>query len=108
MPALTALPRDEWANIRKEHLLVGKNKDSLRTLETAIFIAILSEETPQTLSEKGKQLLHSDGKRIWFDKSMNLTFFKNGQCGLNAEHSMADGKQKVNIFLYIISCVPVF
>lgn len=97
LPALTTLSRDEWADIRHEHLCSGKNKSFLDALEKSIFIVVLSEESPSSLSEKGKFLLHADGKTLWYDKSVNFVFFKNGQCGLNVEHSMADGKKLIRI-----------
>jgi len=88
--ALTALPRDEWARIRKTHFYDGVNKKCIKAIEKAIFVVNLSSENLGSLSEKGKFLLHGDGKTFWFDKCANVLFFQNGHCGLNLEHSLAD------------------
>jgi hypothetical protein len=66
LPALTTLPRSEWAKIRKTHFTHGKNHQSMESIEKSIMIVVLSDENPRTLSEKGKQLLHADGKTLWF------------------------------------------
>ena len=36
--ALTALPRPEWARIRKEHFTDGLNSQSLQAVEEALFV----------------------------------------------------------------------
>ena len=62
----------------------------MKAIQESILVVVLSDEEPTSLSEKGKWLLHADGKSLWFDKCVNAVFFKNGQCGLNVEHTMAD------------------
>ncbi len=62
----------------------------MKAVKKAIAMVTLSTESPTDLTERGKKLIHSDGKSIWFDKSINIVFFKNGFCGLNVEHSFAD------------------
>jgi len=66
IPSLTTLPRSEWAKIRKIHFSKGKNLQSMESIEKSIMMVVLSDESPTTLTEKGKQLLHADGKTIWF------------------------------------------
>ncbi|XP_071444145.1 carnitine O-palmitoyltransferase 1, liver isoform-like [Hetaerina americana] len=90
MPALTALPRAEWAKIQKQHFSSGLNLETLQTIEKAAFMIVLTEESPPPFSEKASWLLHGDGSSLWFDKCFNLVVFSNGQCGVNAEHTMAD------------------
>ena len=51
---------------------------------------ILETKSFKTWSERGKYLLHGDGKTIWFDKSFNAIFFADGRSGLNCEHSWGD------------------
>ena len=41
-------------------------------------------------SEFSKALLTGSGYNRWFDKCFNLVVFKNGEFGLNCEHSYAD------------------
>ena len=62
----------------------------MKAIQESILVVVLSDTEPTSLSEKGKWLLHGDGKSLWFDKCVNAVFFKNGQCGLNVEHTMAD------------------
>ncbi|CAG0882299.1 unnamed protein product [Cyprideis torosa] len=50
----------------------------------------LSAESPSTLTDRGKFLLHGDGLSHWFDKSVNVVVFANANCGMNVEHSFAD------------------
>jgi len=35
--------------------------------------------------------LHGNGQNLWFDKSITYTCSANGNMGINAEHSWADG-----------------
>lgn len=51
---------------------------------------VLDTKSFSTWSEKGKYLLHGDGKAQWFDKSFNAIFFADGKSGINAEHSWGD------------------
>lgn len=88
--ALTATDRTTWAQARNQYFNSGVNKDSLDVLESAIFHLILETRTCNTFSERGKFLLHGDGKAIWFDKSLNLVIFNDAKLGINAEHSWGD------------------
>lgn len=88
--SLTALNRTEWAKIYQEHFTSGDNRKCMRAIKTAILMVTLSPESPTDLTERGKKLIHNDGKSIWFDKCINVIYFKNGHCGLNVEHSFAD------------------
>ena len=38
VPALTALPRAEWAKIRKEYFSEGLNQQALEAIEEAMFL----------------------------------------------------------------------
>ncbi|KAF6268824.1 carnitine palmitoyltransferase 1B [Rhinolophus ferrumequinum] len=97
LAALTAGGRTEWAQARQTFFSSGKNKASLDTIERAAFFVTLDEEShcydPEdeaSLSLYGKALLHGNCYNRWFDKSFTLIAFKNGQLGLNTEHSWAD------------------
>ena len=54
------------------------------------FKLILDDKSFNTWSERGKYLLHGDGKCIWFDKTLNVIIFSDARSGLNAEHSWGD------------------
>lgn len=90
VPALTALPRAEWAKIRKEYFSESLNRQTLEAIEEALFLVILEERSFTSLSDRAKYLLHGDGRSFWFDKSFCLMVFSDGKCGINAEHSWAD------------------
>ncbi|GFY79543.1 carnitine O-palmitoyltransferase 1, muscle isoform, partial [Trichonephila inaurata madagascariensis] len=62
IPALTTLKRNQWATIRKTHLGSGVNRESRRIIEGSSFIVTLADYEPKDLTEKGKFLLHGDGK----------------------------------------------
>ena len=64
---------------------------------------ILDEHEFATWSERGKYLLHGDGKTIWFDKNFSLIFFNDGKMGLNAEHSWADAPVMAHISEHSLS-----
>ena len=38
VPALTALPRKEWAGIRKEYFSEGVNRQTLEAIEESLFV----------------------------------------------------------------------
>jgi carnitine O-palmitoyltransferase 1 len=48
-------------------------------IDKALFMVILDDAAPDTLSEVGKQSLHGKGWNRWFDKSINLIFYANGK-----------------------------
>ncbi|ESO90737.1 hypothetical protein LOTGIDRAFT_100929, partial [Lottia gigantea] len=87
IPALTTLERTKAAQVRKEHMTVGVNKESLNDLERAIVFVTLDTKQIDDMSARGKYLLHGDGKSMWFEKSINMVFFADGRVGFNGEHS---------------------
>lgn len=101
--ALTGLPRTEWARILRENLESGINKDNMDLINKAVCMVILCDKVPENLSNKGKMLLHSDGRTLWCDKSVNVFFFPDGQCGLNVEHSMADAPVMGHVWEYAMT-----
>lgn len=90
LAALTATDRTTWAQARNQYFASGINKDSLDVLESAIFHMVLETRSYNTFNERGKFMLHGDGKSIWFDKSVNLVIFGDAKLGINAEHSWGD------------------
>ncbi|XP_037516905.1 carnitine O-palmitoyltransferase 1, liver isoform [Rhipicephalus sanguineus] len=90
LAALTTLDRVTWAKIRQKHFSHGINRESLNAIEKATFFVSMNDLEPRGLTERGKLLLHGDGRSIWFDKSLNVQVFKDCTSGMNCEHSMAD------------------
>eukprot|EP00960_Hanusia_phi_P057787 763663-Hanusia_phi.AAC.5 len=90
LPALTALNRTRWAEIREEHFGSGLNKLSLDEIEHAMFFLHLDDRSPRTWSETARLSLHGEGNTRWCDKSFNLVVYHNGEAAVHAEHSWAD------------------
>ncbi|CAN7980927.1 unnamed protein product, partial [Ixodes pacificus] len=103
LAALTSLDRPTWARIRNKHFLAGVNKESLDAIEKATFFVSMNDLEPSGLNERGKYLLHGDGKSIWFDKSLNVQVFKNAHAGMNCEHSMADAPAMAHMWEYALT-----
>ena len=103
VPSLTGLPRDRWAKIMKKHFCEGLNGRSLDVINKAILMVALFEKVPKDMSDKARNIMHSDGKTLWFDKSVTLCIFPDGQCGLNGEHSMADSLPFGHIWEYLFT-----
>ncbi|KAK3853986.1 hypothetical protein Pcinc_039499, partial [Petrolisthes cinctipes] len=100
---LSNLPRKEWARILREHFTTGINSDNMDLINKAVFMVILFDKSPESISDKGKTLLHADGRTLWCDKSVNICFFPDGQCGLNVEHSMADAPAMGHVWEYAMT-----
>ena len=90
LPALTALGRSRWAEIREENFSQGLNRLSLEEVETAMFVLHLDARTPSSWSESGRHsLLGDQGCSLWCDKSFNIIVFANGEATMHVEHSWA-------------------
>ena len=99
--AMTGYGRTEWAEFREEFCSDGINKFTLDTIEKAMFIVVLDEHAPKDWSDKGYHLIHGTGSSRWFDKSISLIAFADGQCGFNVEHSWADAPGKIRYSIYL-------
>jgi choline O-acetyltransferase len=111
---LTSLPRNEWAEARAELMKDSTNRDCLDLIERCIFIVCLDKPVEGKILEKDEvnrnedehinkemtagayQMLHgcnsknNSGNR-WFDKTVQFIISGDGYCGLNYEHSPAEG-----------------
>ncbi|ETW09160.1 hypothetical protein H310_01593 [Aphanomyces invadans] len=88
--ALTSANRTTWAEHRDTFFSEGVNRKSLRVIESAVFVLVLDDATPEHIDEQGKLLIHGNGGNRWFDKSFTMVAFANGMVGHNVEHSWAD------------------
>lgn len=103
LAALTTLDRAKWAKIRQKHFSHGINKESLNAIEKATFFMSMNDLEPRGLPERGKLMLHGDGRSIWFDKSLSVQVFKDATAGMNCEHSMADAPAMAHMWEYTIT-----
>lgn len=104
LAALTAWEREKWAHIRDNVFrqgnsdnetterfiwlinLLGLNRVSLYTIESAAFVLSLDDEPfefdinkPEKLDKFGSILLHGKGCDRWFDKSFTVCVGTNGR-----------------------------
>lgn len=100
---LTSENRDTWASVR-EHLVQTHNGNALDMIDSALFCVSLDDnnvypvEDPVPLS---KNMLHGDEHGLtnrWFDKSFSLIVCKDGNAGINFEHSWGDGVAVLRYF----------
>lgn len=89
---LTTLERENWAEQRTK-LLEGSehNQAAMKVIEDAAFVLCLDQNTPDTMTEVSRMLLHGDGQDRYFDKSLQLVVFDDGKTGINFEHTGMDG-----------------
>lgn len=100
---LTAENRDTWASVR-EHLVETHNENALNTIDTAIFCLAIDDKadySPENPVPIVQNMLHGDKNGLinrWFDKSLTLIVCKDGNAGINFEHSWGDGVAVLRYF----------
>ncbi|KAF0682313.1 Aste57867_25540 [Aphanomyces stellatus] len=87
---LSSQDRDVWADAHAQ-LLADGNADTLREIESAVFLLCLDDDAPTSRTEVAQALWHGNGRNRFYDKCMQLIVFENGKAGILAEHSMLDG-----------------
>nr|CAH8819306.1 unnamed protein product [Trichobilharzia regenti] len=131
--ALTALPRNKWAEVYEHLCKDPENKENLKTIAKSMFVLCLDkpiipvEELDETTEINGHltesndanninkrddislalQLLHGMGSQFnaanrWYDKTMQFIISRDGNCGLNYEHSVAEGIAVVRLIEHIL------
>ncbi|XP_019849708.1 PREDICTED: carnitine O-palmitoyltransferase 1, muscle isoform-like isoform X1 [Amphimedon queenslandica] len=88
----TALPREDWADIRKRLEEDPVNKKSLELIDSSYSIVVLDTESPDLddFREKSRHMFHGNVYNRWFDKSFSIIVCANGVIGSNVEHSRLD------------------
>lgn len=79
----------------------SKNESSLRAIEHAAFHIVLSDESPKSLDDLQILGCHTQGKHLWFDKSVTMIVCENGCVISNLEHASADAVVPARWFAYI-------
>ncbi len=88
---LTSTERTFWANARERLIKSSKvNEESLKEIESALFVVCLEDKIDTTDTETARTALHGDGRTRWFDKSFNIVVTKDGNPSILVEHSWAD------------------
>jgi len=103
---LTSERRDAWARAR-DHMraLDPCNADSLRVIESALFVVALEAGGTHDLEQLARACLHGNGRNKWFDKPFTLIIFDNGRVGTNGEHTWADAMVVVRMFYDVIKSI---
>ncbi|CAF4750516.1 unnamed protein product [Rotaria sp. Silwood1] len=102
--ALTALPRDEWAEIR-DHLcdINEQNKINFQMIEQALLVYALDDDNPENLTELARIGMLKNPQSRWFDRSNVFIITRNGLVVANDEHSAYEGIIPIQISDYIRS-----
>jgi carnitine O-acetyltransferase len=100
---LTADHRDYWTKVRNTFVQFHKqNNESLKILESSIFMICLDDTNPSNNDDIARELWHGNGRNRWFDKSLQFIIFENGVCGVNGEHSKLDGMPVARLSNFIL------
>lgn len=100
---LTAENRDVWAGVR-EHLVETNNGKALKAIDSALFCLAIDDKADYSADDPVpivKNMLHGDKNGLinrWFDKSFTLIVAKDGNAGINFEHSWGDGVAVLRYF----------
>uniref|UniRef100_H2V092 Carnitine palmitoyltransferase 2 n=1 Tax=Takifugu rubripes TaxID=31033 RepID=H2V092_TAKRU len=87
---LTTENRDVWANLRNKLIAAG-NAEELHIVDSALFCLCLDDETLTDITHITQNVLSGGGCNRWYDKSFSIILTKNGESGVNFEHSWGDG-----------------
>ena len=106
---LTSLGRNQWAKAREELSNTSRrNKNSLKLVDSALFVLVLDDYVPQNKDDAAANMLHGsydlrhhDGddspeyqigscSNRWYDK-LQIIVCGDGTAGINFEHSAIDG-----------------
>lgn len=96
---LTSERRDNWAKSRDAlRALDPCNVESLRVVETSLFVVAFDRGCTHDIEEMARLSLHGNGRNKWFDKPFNLIVFDNARVGVNGEHTWADALVVARMF----------
>jgi len=101
---LTAQNRDLWAQMRlKLQNLSPINQETLEAVESSIFIISLTEDYPTDPTEAAELAMHGrTGRNKWFDKTIDISFHKNGQVGAVGDHTPGEATQSMQLFDWVL------
>lgn len=112
---LTTESRNEWGKIYKKLIKDKQNRGSLESIHQSIFVVCLDRlipsvaaDTKQTKSLMAGQMLHGGGSNSssgnrWFDKTLQIIFGPDGMCGLNYEHTSAEGPPIITLLDHVLT-----
>ena len=94
---LTSETRPVWHDLRAQLSTDEGNAESLRVVDSALFVLCLDDDAPATPEAVARTMLHGTyamrgGVQVgsitnrWYDK-MQIIVCANGSCGVNFEHT---------------------
>lgn len=111
---LTTENRNTWAKAYNHLNKDTSNKSVLRDIHRSIFVLCLDNELPSDMwderSVAARLMLHGGGSKLntgnrWYDKTIQFIVGKNGICGLNYEHTTAEGPPVVSLMDHVAAFV---
>ncbi|KAH9512894.1 hypothetical protein Btru_036944 [Bulinus truncatus] len=104
---LTSLPRTLWAEARERLQQDAVNRSNLQILENCLFLVCLDKPIVPScrcssgglfddMTARTHHIIHGQGSHNnsanrWMDKTIQLIISEDGACGINMEHSVAEG-----------------
>ncbi|XP_052221203.1 carnitine O-acetyltransferase-like isoform X1 [Dreissena polymorpha] len=97
--------RNNWANAYQNMCKDETNRRSLESIQRSIVVLCLDQPNPSSTDLRtgsGQQMLHGAGSgghsgNRWFDKTIQFVVGQDGSCGLNYEHTTAEGPPIVQL-----------
>ncbi|CAF1074229.1 unnamed protein product [Rotaria sordida] len=100
--ALTALPRDEWAEIHNHLCQINeKNRINFQIIEQALLVYALEDDNSENLTELARIGMLKNPQSRWFDRPNVYIVTRNGLIVANDEHSAYEGIVPVQINSHI-------
>lgn len=97
---LTSEHRDTWAQVYKNLVEDGTNRNSVENIQTSLFLLCLDEpcshlSAPNAATLAAQQIIHGGGSKgssgnRWFDKTIQIVVGREGEVGITVEHSPAE------------------
>lgn len=108
---LTTENRNKWAKSYNKLLKDKENKAILEDIQRSILVVCIDNKCPEDLSDErsvaARNMLHGLGSNYnsanrWFDKTLQFIVAPNGICGLNYEHTTAEGPPVIGIVDHVL------
>lgn len=110
---LTTENRNEWGKIYKKLMKDKVNRSSVELIQKSIFVLCL-DQSVSSISDDNKtsvfagQMLHGGGSHLntgnrWFDKTLQVMIGSNGICGVNTEHTAAEGPPVIALIEHVLN-----
>lgn len=83
---MTSENRDVWADLRNKLIDLG-NEEALNAIDSSLYCIALDDTETNDPDDLSSNFLYGNSKNRWFDKNHTVIVNKDGNAGLNFEHS---------------------